>query len=81
MSWVDYIVKAFHNLGGEASYDELYEELGRLKTRQLTTTQAATVRKEIERKSSDSANYDKTEDLFYSAGGIGSGRWGLRRAR
>jgi hypothetical protein len=56
-----------------------YEELGRLKGKPLTTTQKATVQKEIERKSSDSDNYDKTEDLFYSAGGIGSGRWGLRR--
>lgn len=78
MTWVDYIIKAFRNLGGEAGYDDLYAELGRLKGRLLTKTQQATVRKEIERKSSDSDNYDKTEDLFYSCG-KGSGRWGLRR--
>ncbi|MET4802558.1 hypothetical protein ABIA96_005152 [Bradyrhizobium sp. LB11.1] len=77
MTWVDYIIKAFRNLGNEASYDDLYAELGRLKGKSLTTTQKATVRKEIERKSSDSENYDKTEDLFYSVG-KGSGRWGLR---
>jgi hypothetical protein len=35
MTWVDSIIKAFRNLGGEASYDELYAELGRLKDRLL----------------------------------------------
>ena len=77
MTWVDQIEKAFKTLGGEASYDSLYDELGRIRGTKLTTTQKATVRKEIERKSSDSENYDKTEDLFYSVGGIGSGLRGL----
>jgi hypothetical protein len=31
MTWVDYIVKAFRNIGGEANYDDLYQQLGRLR--------------------------------------------------
>jgi hypothetical protein len=78
-TWVDYITEAYRNLGGDADYDGLYRELGRLKGKPLTSAQQATVRKEIERKSRDSDNYDETADLFRSIGGIGSGHWGLKR--
>ena len=77
MTWTDQIVAAFQNLSGETDYDTLYRELGRMRGQTLTDAQKATVRKEIERKSSDSENWDRTADLFYSVQ-IGSGRWGLR---
>lgn len=76
-SWVDIIIKAFQNLGGEANYSELYPEIERLRIQEklsLTTQWKASVRRTIEDHSSDSANY-RADDLFYK---IGLGYWGLR---
>lgn len=77
MTWAQQIAAAYAGLGGEADYFYLYKEIARMRGEALTSTQEATVRKEVERKSRDSENWDGTGDLFYSAG-IGSGRWGLR---
>ena len=81
MTWSDLIERAFLNLGGESGYPVLYSEVGRLKGRQLSRIDKATVRKEIERKSSDSDIWQGKEDLFRSVGGKGSGIWGLKRLK
>ena len=78
--WVDWIYEAMMNLGGSASYTELYEEIQKIHPGPLTKSWKATVRRTIETYSSDSDNYrENNPDLFCSVGGIGSGYWGLRR--
>jgi hypothetical protein len=76
-SWVQDIVSAFENLGGTARYNELYEEVSRLRGGELPSSWQAIIRQTIETHSSHSRNF-KGNDLFYSVGGIGSGHWGLR---
>ena len=76
-SWVQDIVRAFENLGGTAQYNELYEEVSRIRDSELPRSWQAIIRQSIESHSSDSRNF-RGDDLFYSAGGIGSGHWGLR---
>lgn len=78
MKQLDYIVQALHNLGGEASYPEIYAEYERISGVQLTHSRKAGIRKSIEDHSSDSLNYKGREDLFYSVYGLGNGVWGLR---
>jgi hypothetical protein len=79
MQWIDYVVQAMENLGGEAAYSELYAEIGHLKGGNLTKSWKATVRNTVECYSSDSDNWTSSrKDLFYSVGGKGSGRWALR---
>ena len=76
-TWLDVIIEAFQNLGGEANYSELYPEIKRLRTKKqlsLTAQSTASVRRTIEDHSSDSANF-RADDLFYK---IGLGYWGLR---
>ncbi|NOH53257.1 HNH endonuclease [Vibrio coralliilyticus] len=79
MRWVDYVVQAMENLGGEAAYSDLYTEIEKLKDGNLTKSWQATVRNTVESYSSDSDNWsDSRDDLFYSVNGKGSGRWALR---
>ncbi len=78
MNWLELIQKAFANLGGIASLPMLYAEIGKLRGATLTHTDQATVRKEIERHSSDSEVWQEKQDLFISTRGVGRGVWGLR---
>ena len=79
MRWVDYIKSALENLGGWATYDDLYAELKRIRQDNFTQSWKATVRNSVESNSSDSENWSpKRPDLFYSVNGLGSGVWGLR---
>lgn len=79
MRWIDYVVLAMQNLGGEASYNQLYAEIEKLREGNLAKTWKATVRKTVEDYSSDSGNRNRNKsDLFYSVNGIGGGRWALR---
>ncbi|GAB5519003.1 MAG: hypothetical protein RhofKO_12540 [Rhodothermales bacterium] len=75
--WIDDIVSAMRNLGGYASYSDLYPEVARLRTQPLPQTWEAIIRGQIETHSSDSEAF-KGRDLFYSVDGIGKGAWGLR---
>ncbi|MEM1042624.1 MAG: HNH endonuclease [Bacteroidota bacterium] len=78
--WIDDIVTAMQNLGGQAAYAALYEEVARVRGLPLPKTWRAIVRNQVESYSSDSENYrDSREDLFYSVGGLGSGAWALRK--
>jgi hypothetical protein len=76
-SWIQDIVSAFENLGGDAQYRQLYEEVSRIRGGELPESWQAIIRQSIETHSSDSKNF-KDSDLFYSVGGIGSGHWGLK---
>ncbi|AOW75595.1 hypothetical protein A3Q34_01080 [Colwellia sp. PAMC 20917] len=79
MSWIDYVVQAMENLGGESDYSDLYDEVEKLKKGDLTPSWKATVRNTVESYSSDSDNWSPTRaDLFFSVNGKGRGRWALR---
>lgn len=78
MTWLDYIVKAFENLGGVASYKQLYDEIILIRNEKFSNSWRATVRATIERSSSDSLAYGGKNDIFYSVDGLGNGIWGLR---
>ena len=79
MTQLEYIVQAIKNLGGKATYSQLYEEYEKISGIILTPGKKAGIRKNIEDHSSDSMNYKGKEDLFYSVDGIGNGTWGLRK--
>ena len=69
---------ALADLGGEGYLDEIYAGVASRRT-DLPPSWTAIIRATIESSSSDSANFrEGSKDLFFSVGGIGSGRWGLR---
>ena len=77
--WIDDIVQAMQNLGGQAKYEELYEEVRKVRSQPLTKEWEATVRGTVENHSSDSDNYqDARTDYFRSVYGKGKGVWALR---
>lgn len=80
MTWLEYIVKAFENLGGVASYKQLYEEIILIRNENFSNSWKAVVRATIERNSSDSLAYGGKNDIFYSVDGLGNGIWGLRES-
>ena len=81
--WIDYILEAFRNLGGEARLSEIYDEVKKLRlanSASLSRTWKATVRREIEQNSSDSEAFvGNRGDLFYAPKGKGRGVWALRK--
>lgn len=81
---LDQIIESMRSRGGEASLDQIYRDVELQDDKALTSGQQGGIRKEIEKHSSDSDNwerYGRQEDLFYSVGGLGSGVWGLKRMR
>ena len=78
MTWKEELIEVLKALGGEAGLREIYELVESRGNKQLSSKWKATVRGCLERASSDSMNFDGTEDLFYSASGLGEGIWGLR---
>jgi hypothetical protein len=79
MAQLDYIVCSLENLGGKATYSQIYDEYEKLTGKSLTAGIKAGIRKNIEDHSSDSMNYKGKKDIFYSVNGIGNGTWGLRK--
>lgn len=79
MTWLEYIIKAFENLGGVANYSQLYDEILLIRKEEYSKTWQATVRGIIERNSSDSLAYQGKNDIFYAVEGLGKGIWGLRK--
>lgn len=77
MFWVEYIIEAFEDLGGFATYDDLYAKLLEIRKEPFTEAWKATVRRTIEDHASQSANF-RGKDLFYLVGEKGHGIWGLR---
>jgi len=77
-TWVEDIIAAFQNLGGEASYDDLFDELKQIRSSPLPASWKDMVRARIEERSSDSDAYLGGGDLFYAPEGKGQGVWALR---
>lgn len=73
-TWVQDIIQALKNLGGQATLAEIYEEVRAIRTRPLPENFKAIIRERIEAHSSDSA-YFKGKDYFKK---IGKGVWALR---
>src|SRR5579871_862528 len=71
--WVDDICDAFRQLGGEASYEELYPAIRSIRREPVDGEWRATVRRIIEDHSRDSANFRGTH-LFTH---VSRGRWRL----
>lgn len=69
-SWEQDIVQALENLGGVASYDDIYSEVSILRSN-LPKTWKAVIRRRIQDLSSDSDGFKKGQDLFYSVNGLG----------
>ena len=76
-SWEQDITQALENLGGVASYDDIYSEVSKLRS-DLPKTWKAVIRRRIQDLSSDSDGFKNGQDLFYSVNGLGAGIWGLR---
>lgn len=83
-TWVEDIIEAFVALGGDAQYSDLYQYIERNGSHQFSeiSNPRATIRAEVERKSSDSKKFkgvpNSKDDLFISVEGVGKGHWGLR---
>ncbi|KAA0142852.1 hypothetical protein FYZ48_00225 [Gimesia chilikensis] len=79
--WLDEVLDAFEELGGEATLKEIYD---RIESRGIMNFYSnkhwqAAVRRTIETHSSDSEAYkEEYPDLFESTAGIGKGIWNLR---
>lgn len=76
-TWTEDIVTALNNLGGTASYVDLYEEIRQIRT-DFPDSWQAVVRRNIQNQSSDSDGYKGGKDIFFSVDGLGRGVWGLR---
>jgi len=73
-TWVDDIVQALKNLGGQAHRKQIIEEVKRIRTEPLPIRLEEVVQRTIQNYSSDSAGF-KGKDLFKK---IGDGVWALR---
>ena len=73
-SWVEDIIQALKNLGGQATLAQIYEEVRRIRTEPLPDSYKASIRERIEAHSSDSTNF-KGNDLFRK---VDKGVWALR---
>ncbi|HDR8026315.1 TPA: HNH endonuclease [Bacillus cereus] len=77
-TWKSEIVKSLKSLGGEATLEEIYEEVKARDNKVITKTYQNTIRGTIYKKSSESQDFQGGEDLFYAVNGKGNGRWGLK---
>lgn len=73
-TWVEDIVQALKNLGGQGSFSEIATEIQKLRKKPLNSTYENTIRERIFRNSSDSKSF-KEEDLFRK---VSTGVWALR---
>jgi len=73
-SWVEDIIQALTNLGGQATLTEIYKEIEHIRKEPLPNHWRANVRERIETHSSDSQNF-KGKDLFRK---VDRGTWALR---
>ena len=77
-TWADDIVDAILQNGGEADLDEIYQHIRTHTNRSSGPSWKQNTRQSIYEKSSDTTQFID-EDIFYSVGGLRSGRWGIRR--
>jgi len=74
-TWKIQVLKAFHDLGGEAKLKEIYSYIENTIGRDLTLSDESSIRKAIYFHSSNADLYQGKEDLFEK---LGNGRWRLR---
>ncbi len=77
-TWASDIEKALNNLGGTASYEDIYAEVKSIRSN-LPKSWKQIIQRTIQDKSSESDGYKGNEDLFYPVNGLYSGVWGLRK--
>lgn len=73
-TWVEDIVQALKNLGGQGTLNDIYSEVERIRKEPLSISWKASIRERIEAHSSDSRNF-KGKDFFQK---VGKGMWALR---
>ncbi len=77
--WRDELVAILKELGGKASLAKIYDSVEKRNRMDLSSPSwDSRVRDTLEVYSSDSAIFNRTEDIFYSVAGIRRGIWGLR---
>ena len=78
MTILEATIQTLKNLGGKATYSDLYAEYEQVVGHSITKNQQAGIRGCIEVHSSDSDAFNGTDDMFYAVYGKGKGVWGLR---
>lgn len=81
MLWWQSVEGALSNLGGTATLKDLYEEVRKLRKQSgdsIPPSLEAVVRRELEYNSSDSTQWRRVRNVFFSVHGKGEGVWGLR---
>ncbi len=63
-TWLEDIVTAFNNLDGVSHYDELYEEVKRIRTEPLPNSWRSIIRNTIETHSSHSKIFNEKKIYF-----------------
>ena len=81
MTQLELVIIVLQNLGGKGRYSDIYSEYERVSGSRLTAGRKAGIRRTIENYSSDSMNYNRRGDYFYSVHGLGEGVWGLRNMK
>jgi hypothetical protein len=76
-TWREDVIKAIEQSGGIAKLVDIYA-LVKSYRGTVPPSYQAMIRRTIETASSSSRVWDKKNDIFYSANGIGEGTWGLR---
>ncbi|HTF63578.1 MAG TPA: HNH endonuclease [Edaphobacter sp.] len=76
-TWLEDVITGLSKLGGIASLGDIYTEAKKYRS-DLPKSFEAIIRRTVESNSSDSSVWNKKDDIFYSAEGIGKGVWGLR---
>lgn len=77
--WVEDIIGALQQLGGTATYEDLYPRIKLIRESKGHTwgpQSDAVVRGRIQENSSQTKSF-KGKDIFYSVNGLGNGAWGL----
>lgn len=80
-TWLNITIQAMEDIGGYGHLEDIKKQIKIIaneKNKKITPKWDATIRKVIEEHSSDSANFNKRKDIFYSKEGIGKGVWGIR---
>jgi predicted restriction endonuclease len=78
-NWLGELIGILESLGGTGSLSQIYAQvIDRDKMDISSEHWRSRVRDTLEKHSSDSAIFNRVDDVFYSVAGIGHGRWGLR---
>jgi len=79
-SWLEDVVQALDNIGGEAHLDDISREVVKIRS-DLPDTYKDIIRRVLQESCSETKSFKNKEDLFFSAAGLGKGVWGLNSLR